>query len=77
MSSNTTPSQSKAADIVLGLLVEVGGLVIITVVAGISDKAANIMLLLMVGVWALWLVTNSAQVTELGNMFSRIEANAK
>lgn len=74
-----TPSNptARSADIVLGLLVEAGGLVVLTVVAGISDKAANVMLILMVGVWMLWLVTNSGQVTELGNMFSRIEANAK
>lgn len=66
-------SKASPPDVLLALLVEVGGLAIVTAVAGISDPMANIMLLFILGVALLWMVTHAAQLNGIFNMLGNIE----
>lgn len=64
---------NNASDVLLALLVEAGGLVIVTVVAGINDQVANLMLLFIAGIWLLWMINHTGEVTKLSTILSNIE----
>jgi len=73
MATTTTANTNQAADILLALILEVGGLAIITAVAGISDQMGNLMALLVFGVFLLWLMNNTSKVSGLLNSINRVE----
>lgn len=66
-------SKSNPSDILLALVVEVGGLAIVTAVAGISDGMANIMLIMVIGIAMLWMFTHQADLNALSNLIGNIE----
>jgi hypothetical protein len=66
-------TKEKAADILLALLVEVGGLVVITAVAGISDEVANLMMVFVVGVGILWMIQHTAELGKLTGYLANAE----
>ena len=73
MATTTTANTNQASDILLALILEVGGLAIITAVAGISDQMGNLMALLVFGVFLLWLMNNTSKVSGLLNSINRVE----
>jgi len=73
MATTTTANTNQAADILLALILEVGGLAIITAVAGISEQMGNLMMLLVFGVFLLWLMNNTSKVSGLLNSINRVE----
>jgi len=73
MSKAPPVSKNNPSDILLALLVEVGGLAIVTAVAGISDGMANIMLITIIGIAMLWAFTHTAEMNALVNVLGNIE----
>jgi hypothetical protein len=71
--STAKTAQNQSGDILLALIFEVGGLAVITAVAGLSDQVANLMVLLIFGVFLLWLMNNFDKVNGLLNSVNRIE----
>jgi hypothetical protein len=67
------PSTTQTSDILLGMMIEVGGLAIIVAVAGISDGVANIMIIFVLGVGLLWAMTHTAQLSGLINALNNAE----
>lgn len=73
MAAKTTTTTNQAGDILLALIFEVGGLAVITAVAGLSEQVANLMVLLVFGVFLLWLMNNFDKVNGLLNSVNRVE----
>lgn len=73
---STQAGLTQASHILLAIVLEVGGLAIVTAVAGISDGMANIMLVLMIGLVLLWMVTHASEVAALQNLALNIEEGA-
>jgi hypothetical protein len=69
-------STGQSADILLALILEIGGLGIMTAVAGISDQMANLMVLLILGVFMLWLMNNYSKLSGLMTSITNVEKAA-
>jgi hypothetical protein len=72
----SSAQMTQAADILLALFVEVGGLVVVTIVAGISDQVANLMIVFVVGIAILWAILHYSELTGLINMLNNAEKAA-
>lgn len=70
------PPSNAAADALLAMLIEIGGLVVVTVVAGISDSIANLMIIFIIGIAILWAVTHYAQLSGLITALNNAEKAA-
>lgn len=66
-------SQAAQGDIALAMLVELAGIVIITLVAGISDEVANIIILFLIGLWLLWMMKHVQQTGFLNQLLLRVQ----
>lgn len=54
-----------ATDVILALIVEMVGLGVVTVVAGISDDAGTTVVIVMMGLWLLFLINHKGVQTWL------------
>ena len=66
-------SKNNPSDILLALVVEIGGLAIVTAVAGISDGMANIMLITIIGIALIWMFSHPADLKALSDLVANIE----
>lgn len=71
--SSGSNSTAQAGDILLAMILEIGGLAIVTAVAGISDGMANLMLLLVFGIFMLWLINNTTKLSGFMNSITNVE----
>lgn len=67
------PSTASKGDIALALMVELGGVLILTLIAGINDEVANIVLLFLIGLWILWLIKHATETGYLNQLFARVQ----
>jgi hypothetical protein len=72
-----TVKDKTPSDILLAVMLEVGGLAIVTAVAGISDAMENLMLVFLVGITILWLFTHAGAFQGLLNSINRAEKAAE
>lgn len=61
------------SDIALAMMVELAGVIIVTLVAGISDEVANIIIVFLIGLWLLWMIKHATETGYLNNLFGRVQ----
>jgi hypothetical protein len=60
-------------DIALALMVELAGVVILTLVAGVSDEAAGLIIVFLIGLWLLWLIKHAEFSGWINGLFGRVQ----
>lgn len=60
-------------DIALALMVELAGVIILTLAAGLSDEMAGLILVFLIGLWLLWLIKHAQVSGWLNGLFGRIQ----
>lgn len=65
-----------ASETVLVIALELLGVALLTLVAGISDEMGKIVVLFMAGFWLIYVITDSAVISRLGNILSGVATEA-
>lgn len=68
------PLSASQAILILG--VELVGVGLLTLLAGISNDVGNIIVLLMIGFWLIYLIVDSTVIGGIGNMLDNIAKQA-
>ncbi len=66
-----------ATDTVMAILIEAGGIVVVTIIAGLSDRVGTMMIIVLVGLWLLFLMNNTTMVTNFATTVANIQTGAK
>jgi hypothetical protein len=69
-------STNPATHVLLAMIVQTGGIVIATVIAGVDDTVANLMILLMVGLLLLFMIMNYQKFAGIVDMLTNVEQGA-
>lgn len=60
-------------DTALALMVELAGVIILTLVAGLSDEVAGLIIVFLIGLWLLWLIKHAEVSGWLNGLFGRVQ----
>lgn len=75
--ANTTSANTKTqGEGILALAFEAVAVGIITLLAGINDDMGKAMVTVMAALWLIYMMTNSAVISSLGNFVSTVTGNA-
>ena len=66
-----------ATSALLALLVEIGGLIVVIMIAGMSDSIGNLMLIIMFGILLLFMVMNYQEVGDITAKLLNLEGAAQ
>jgi hypothetical protein len=69
-------SANPATHVLLSLMLQTGGLVIVTTLAGLDDTVGNMMVLLMVGLLLLFMIMNADKFNGIVTMLTNVEQGA-
>jgi hypothetical protein len=72
----TTPAPAATGEGILALAFEAIAVGLMTLIAGINDDMGKAMVFVMAGLWIIYMITNSAVITTMGNFVSTITGNA-
>jgi hypothetical protein len=76
MATATATNSKTQGEGILALAFEAVAVGIITLIAGINDDMGKAMVTVMVGIWLIYMMTNNAVISSLGNFVSTVTGNA-
>jgi hypothetical protein len=69
-------TESGPPAVILTVGIELLGVGLLTILAGASDEAGKIVILFMLGLWLIWMISDSAGIAKIGNVFNNVASMA-
>lgn len=69
-------SSNPATHVLLALTVQIGGLIVVTILAGLNDSAGNMLIFLMLALILLFAIMNANKFSGISNIITNAEQGA-